>query len=190
MRRNPISERATGEITEAMGPAMRALATNQMRAFVIELQDGPDLNYSRAARAAGYGGKGSDDQVVWNAAYRLAHNPKVIEAINEEAHRRLGASAGWTVSQLINLGQSAKSDSDKRGALKDILDRIPGFGTKTEHNVNVTHKDERSTRELLLTAAALAKQLGIAGPMKLLNGPVVDAEFKTVDPDEATLGEL
>lgn len=171
-----------GSITDTMGPCMKSLGNDKMRAFVIALQDGPDLNYSRAAREAGYEGS---DQIIWNQAYKLAHNPRVLEAIAEEAKRRLQASAGWSVSQLINLGQAAKADGDKQKALIAIMDRT-GMGAKTtvDHNVNI--RDDRTPAQMLAAIVQLSKQIGAdpAVALKQLTGPVVDAEFAEVLPDD------
>lgn len=173
----------SGEVNDTMGPCMKALGNDKMRAFVIALQDGPDLNYSRAAREAGYEGS---DQIIWNQAYKLAHNPRVIEAIAEEAKRRLNASVGWSVSQLINLGQAAKSDTDKIKALEKIMDRVPGFGAKTTVDHNVTVRDDRTPAQMLAAIMQFSKQIGV-GPdvaLRQLTGPVVDAEFSVVLPDD------
>jgi len=191
----PTYDIISGEITEGMGPAMRALTNDRMRAFVIALQDGPDLNYARAAREAGYGGK--NPQSIHNQAYALAHDPRIIEAIIEEAKRKRGAASGWAMSQLINQGQAAKSDGDKQKALLAVIDRTPGLGVVTTHKIDVTHKDERTPKEMLAAYFHVAKQLGIAEPMKLLGAPppddtasgpqtkfeAVDAEFTEVEED-------
>lgn len=155
------------------GPRMRALRPRQ-REFVrqICLLGGNARKNSQAARNAGYTG---DDTTIGVTAHRLMHDPKVIEAIKEEADRRLQGAQLLAVSTLIEIAGDDLA-KDRLKAAVAILDRT-GAHAKSEHTVNV--HDDRSTQELIAAGRALAAQLGI-DPVKLLGQSVLDAEFAEV----------
>lgn len=187
MSQNPI---ALFEIpaTEVLGPAMRALNGRQ-RMFVCALAyyggDQPE-----AYRAAGY--LVTNDNSAQAASSRLANNAMIVEAIKEEALRRLDSASLLAVSTLMELA-SSKTCSDNKVRLQasnSLLDRIGGFAGKTEHKITI--KDDRTTQELIdfIKQTALANGLD---PAKLLGmDKIVEAEFEEVfdpagDPDLADL---
>lgn len=166
---------------EVLGPAMRALNDRQ-RIFVCALAVfGGDQ--SEAYRAAGY--DATNNNSTRANASRLANSAPIVEAIKEEALRRLDSASMLAVSTLVELASIKNSDNKVRlNAANSLLDRIGGFAGKTEHKIVI--KDDRTTAELVefIRTTALANGLD---PIKLLGGPVVEAEFTEVDPDLADL---
>lgn len=170
---------------ELMGPAMRALNERQ-RMFVCALSVYGG-EQAEAYRAAGYAV--TNDNSAGAAASRLANSAMVVEAIKEEALRRLDSSSTLAVSTLVELASYKNPDSKVRiKAANSLLDRISGFAGKTEHKIIV--KDDRTTAELI----QFIKQTAIANgldPMKLLGmDKIVEAEYTEVfdplaDPDLA-----
>lgn len=175
------------------GPAMRALNPAQQR-FVIAMLELGSTNYSRAALVAGY--KPGDGLRV--TAHRLAHDEKVLRALQEESRRRLQASAPMAVSELVKMAEGGTLDEKlKLKAIEMILNRT-GFHALSEHRVDVQHS--YSDPDAIARIQALSKQLGL-DPVKLLGtagvktddkGQVIDAEFEEVDPytDETPGGEF
>src|SRR5665213_1406449 len=74
------------------GPAMEALPSDRMRAFVIALLMQGGRHISRAYMAAGYSGE-AHSSVLDTSAWKLAHDERIQEAMREEALRRMGGSA-------------------------------------------------------------------------------------------------
>lgn len=176
------------------GPAMKALNDAQRR-FVVAVLELGSTNYTRAAMAAGYKGPPDNVKVL---ACRMSHNPKIIAALNEEAKRRLQASAPMAISELIRMAEGGVLDGKlKLKAIELILNRT-GFHALSEHRVDVQHS--YSDPDAIARIQALSKQLGL-DPVKLLGtagvkvddeGKVIDAEFTEVDPytDETPGGEF
>ena len=92
---------------------MRRLNPRQ-REFVMVLLETGTSNMSKATRLAGY--TGTDDSIYVQAS-RLAHDPKVQEAIREEAGRRLNTGGIMAVSRLLSI---AENTTDEKTALKAI----------------------------------------------------------------------
>lgn len=170
---------------EVLGPAMRVLNERQ-RMFVCALAIyGGDQQ--SAYRCAGYAV--TNDNSAQAASSRLANSAPVVEAIKEEALRRLDSSSMLAVSTLVELAGIKNTDNKVRlNAANSLLDRIGGFAGKTEHKIVI--KDDRTTAELIdfIKQTALANGLD---PVKLLGGPsVIDADYEevpVVDPDLADL---
>lgn len=173
---------------EVLGPAMRVLNDRQ-RMFVCALAVyGGDQK--EAYRCAGYDVK--TDASAQAASSRLANSAPVVEAIKEEALRRLDSASMLAVSTLVELAGVKTSDNKVRlNAANSLLDRIGGFAGKTEHKIII--KDDRTTQELIdfIRETAIANNLD---PAKLLGGSsIVDAEYTevpdepVVDPDLADL---
>lgn len=125
---------------EVLGPAMRALNERQ-RMFVCALAYwGGDQQ--EAYRAAGYAT--TTEASTQAASSRLANNAMIVEAIKEEALRRLDSASMLAVSTLVELASPKTSDNKVRlQASNSLLDRIGGFAGKTEHKIVV--KDDRTT---------------------------------------------
>lgn len=178
----------TGEI----GPKMRKLSPQQ-RSFVYAMT-ACGGNMTRAALAAGYGAGSETEKQREKAARvagsRLASEPKVLEAIKEEAEKRLHSGALIAASTLLEIvGDPLHKDRLK--AASQLLDRA-GLIIETKHTVNVTHSG--ADRETVARITDLATKLGL-DPKALLGqtGPIIDAEFEEVpreaDPPEAPAPE-
>lgn len=166
------------------GPAMKALTPLQQR-FVIACLELGTTNYTRAAIAAGYKDNGGKSINV--LAARLAHNERVIAALNEEAHRRLMASAPMAISELVKIAETEQDKKYKLKAIEMVLNRT-GHHATTEHKVEVKH--EYSDGEAVSRIFALAKQLQL-DPVKLLgsNGVKVDDKGQIIDAVFTEVGE-
>jgi phage terminase small subunit len=159
-----------------LGPKMLALTEKQQR-FVLELVADPLMTAAEAARRAGYSDVSEAAKVT---AHRLKHDQRIIDAMHEQAGKRL-----WAISMKAAHRVDQMLDSeDERIVLKAavaVLDRT-GFGAQQNININQTVRDE-SSKGILKRIEALADRLGVpvAG---LLGGPaakpVVDAEFSEV----------
>ena len=159
-----------------LGPKMMALSEKQRR-FVLELVADPLMSRAEAARLAGYSDSSEAAKV---SAHRLMHDQRIIEAMHEQAGRRLWAismKAAYRVDQMLD-------SEDPKIMLKAavaVLDRT-GFGAQQNININQTVRDEGS-KAILKRIEALADRLGV--PVAGLLGskpasPVVEGEFSEV----------
>jgi len=172
-----------------LGPAMQALLPRQ-RKFVVAMLDGGGTKYSRYAQIAGYSG---DAEALASTGHRLAHDTKILAAIQEEGIRRVRASVGMATSQLVTLAETAPLHKDRLKAIEMILNRS-GLHALTEHKVTVEHPTDPLS--IVERIATLANKLGI-DPKKLLgnnaqteSAPVVDAEFTEVEAGTEGLEDL
>lgn len=165
------------------GPAMKALNRRQ-QLFVIAVLELGSTNYTRAAMMAGYEGTPEAMRVQ---AYRLAHGEKVILALNEEAKRRLMASAPMAISELVKIAENEPDKKYKLKAIELILNRT-GHHATTEHKVAVEHTytDQQSVARIFTLAKTLGmdpkRLLGSAGVKVDDAGKIIDAEFTEVEP--------
>lgn len=121
-----------------LGPAMRQLNERQ-QLFVVALFEQGRRSYTRAAEAAGYSGK---PEVVRVQAHRLAHNDKVLAAIQEEGFRRMQAGAALAVDKLGHILENSVDDKTTLKAIEMTLNRV-GLHARTEHiNRNETITDD------------------------------------------------
>jgi phage terminase small subunit len=154
------------------GPKMQALSDRQ-RLFVLELVADPLMSRSEAARLAGYSNSSEGAKVT---AHRLMHDQRIIEALHEQAGKRLWAismKAAYRVEQMLD----SEDDKVALKAAVAVLDRT-GFGAQQNINIHQTVRDE-SSKGILKRIEALADRLGV--PVTgLLGKPVVDAEFSEV----------
>lgn len=166
---------------------MRALNSAKQR-FVIAVLELGSTNYSRAARIAGY----KEGPGIKVTAHRLAHNPKVIAALNEEAKRRLQASAPMAISELLKIAETEMDGRLKLKAIEMILNRT-GFNAISEHKIDVQHT--YSDPAAIARIRDLSMQLGL-DPTKLLgtagvkideDGQVIEGEFTEADSDDEEL---
>jgi phage terminase small subunit len=161
---------------QELGEKMRALPNDRMRRFVIALLELGGIDNTRAALLAGYKGNPNGLRVQ---AHSLAHDPRVLEAIDEEARRRLHSGTIMAVSVLMQVaaGKISAKVNERLKAVDMILNRV-GISEKTEHTVkveNVGATDESMLKRIVF----LAGQQGL-DPAKLLGFtpslPIVDAE--------------
>lgn len=175
-------------IGRSYGPAMKALLPKQQR-FVVALLELGTTNYKRAAEAAGYG-QGQNKNSIYTIAGRMAHDEKILRALNEEAKRRLMASAPMAISELVKIAEDPVGDKKyKLKAIEMILNRT-GHHALSEHRVDVQHT--YSDGDAVQRIQALSKTLGL-DPVKLLGsagvkfddkGAVIDVEFSEVEDEE------
>jgi phage terminase small subunit len=162
---------------------MRKL-TPKMQAFVLAVLEHPeDINYTRAAKMAGFAC--NTDNSATSTAYRLAHDERVQEAIQEEARKRIGASAVMAASELVNIAANGSNEKVRLRAVEMILNRA-GLHARTEHKVTVeTQEDTASTIKKI---KALAEVLGVDAEKLLgansLDKPVIEGEFQNVYDEE------
>lgn len=169
--------------TQGLGPAMIEL-NPQQRAFVYALLDTGGQSNTKAAALSGYAPGNPDAQRV--TAYRLAHDPKVLAAIKEEANRRLHSGAILGASVLLEIANDP-THKDRFKAASELLSR-GGLVMATEHKVTVEHRDDKG---LIDKITVLANSLGL-DPRQLLGNaaPAVDAEFEDVTPSTDGLEDL
>jgi phage terminase small subunit len=123
---------------EILGPAMRDLEPKQRRFVIAYCRDASD--HSRCAEAAGYSTKANGHRT---AAFRMLKNPRVIDAIKEEAGRTLNSAAFIAVSALHDIAANPEH-KDRYKAAATILSRT-GFPETTQQDVVVNHEDRRWT---------------------------------------------
>lgn len=156
---------------------MQALSP-MMRAFVLALLDQRKRNNTAAARRAGY--SDTSKVALRVTGYRLAHDPRVIAALHEEAGKRLETAAHIAASVVVDVMTSKDAENkDKLKAAGMLLDRT-GFGASQTINVNKT-----VTRKIDVAAAAQKiAEFRRRFPnqfAKLIGTPeIVDAEFSEV----------
>lgn len=160
--------------------AMQVL-TERQKLFVNHLLTTGSNNMTAAAAAAGYTGT---RMIIGRTAHRLAHDPKIQFAIQEEAKRRVNANVIAAVSRVAEL----VSHHDPKIALKaaEIVMNRGGIHAVSEvkHSHEVTYNDDEMVQRLAvlagklgLDAAALLGQVQV--PARL--PPPIDAEFEEVE---------
>lgn len=161
--------------------------TRKQAAFVIAYLATGGSSHREAARAAGYTGA---DQSLDNAAYLNLRNPKVLQAMREEADKRLQSGLILGASTLMELAKHSDTDATRLKAATELLNRGGlALAIKHEHVV----RDERSPKELEDVLVAFANKMGVE-PQKLLgydpSVPAEDAEYTEADLElEALLGD-
>lgn len=181
---NPAVENLQTDITVIqkheygeMGPLMQALPSDRMRAFVVNLLDNSDQ--TRAAAEAGY--SAASPGALRVTGHRLAHDDRILAAMQEEGKRRLRAGVGSGISYLLEtIDNSLVSPKDRLRAVDMLFNRI-GLPATTEVHHEVEHKlnDKQVTERI----AQLAKKHGL-DPQKLLGENVVEGEFVDITPEE------
>lgn len=166
-----IDQVSVGEAGGEFGPAMAALNVRQ-RHFVLALLDLGGRDATEAARRAGYspGSTNENDGGRRVQAFRLMHDPKVLEAIREESITRMRSDGLALTHDLLEIAHDMEVDVKVR--LKAIgmgLDRI-GLHGISEHKVTV--EDNRSRAELLRELVAGLRELGLEAGA--LGGPLID----------------
>lgn len=154
-----------------LGPAMRALNERQ-RQFVFALLEQGTTNYTRAAAVAGYGNTDESRKVI---AHRLAHDPKILAAMQEEGKSRITAGVVMAASELVRIAEDSNTPTrEKLRALEMIMNR-GGLHAMTESRQTIVHETDEGAA--VARIRDLAATLGL-DPKKLLGSVgVVDAEF-------------
>lgn len=160
---------------------MRA-CTPMERAFIYALV-ACGGNYTDAALAAGYGAKSDTREQRLASAQQsganLMRRERVLEAVNEEAKKRLRSGALLAANRLIELLQNdSLTPKDRFRAATEVLDRA---GLVVQQRVEVTHKTEKED-ELIAEITALATKVGLDPKALLGYDPpkITDAEFVSV----------
>jgi len=158
------------------GPKMRAL-TEKQRAFVMVLVEFPGMSGAEAARMAGYSDASEAAKVT---ASRLRSDQRIIEAIQEQAGKKLWAislKAAGRIEQLID----SEDDAVALKAAAAVLDRT-GLAAQQNINIHQTVSDQ-SGKAIMERIRALAQKHGL-DERKLLGrpapAPVVEGEFSEV----------
>lgn len=145
-KRNLASREDWGQL----GPAMRALPNDRWRDFVYHYVSHPPGHgaQARAARLAGFA-KGSKPIVVAKIAHRLAHDPRMIEAIAEESRKMVRAGAPEAVNALYEMIRDPTS-KDRMAAVRAVLSRADP--EVAHQSLQVTHRvidpDQEAVEEL------------------------------------------
>lgn len=160
---------------------MRALPTDNMRRFVLELtqptRDG-ETNYTEAARRAGY----TDGPALKVTAHRMAHDERIQAAILEETHRRLGAALPMATAAVVKVLATGKANEQLKAA--EMIYNRAGVIVKTEHTVKV--EKVMSNEEKVSHAIDLATKLGL-DPKALLGKAGIQIEATPLPPVDPEL---
>lgn len=160
-----------------LGPFMKNL-NERRRAFVTGMIAFGGIDGTRAAMAAGFSPDNPAAAAV--TAHRLLHDEDVLNAIHEEAARRLRSGAIMAVQTLLEIANNTSNEArDRLKAVEMLLNRS-GLHAVTEHNVKVEHRDT-TDEAMIAKIRMLAKKQGL-DPATLLGsaGITIDAEFKEV----------
>lgn len=142
---------------EEFGPAMSALDDRQ-RAFVLALLEMGNENHGKAAKLAGYGNEASTPNYLYMQGHRVANNPKVREAMAEEARRRLDGNAWVAIGVVAEIMTNEKAaNKDRLKAAEIVLNRT-GFHAKTETLVKV---EDVTTEAQIQRVLNMTKVLGL-----------------------------
>jgi hypothetical protein len=147
-----------------LGPAMKKLNERQrdfVRAFVLEKPGYGAL--VKSYRKAGFGHPNSKGSTLSKDAHHLSRDPRIIEAVAEEAKKVLRLGHPQAVNAALALIRDP-SHRDHARAVFGLLDRVDPATTK--HSVDVVHRVEDPDRVALEELKAL-RTLG-TGRAKLL----------------------
>lgn len=154
------------------GPKMRLL-TDKQRSFVMAHVEFPALASAEHARMAGYSDSGEGCKVI---ACRMLQDRKVVEAIQEQAGKKL-----WAISLKASARVEQMLDSEDEGiVLKTALAVLDRVGHAPQQNININQNvTDNSGKALMERIRALAAKHGL-DPQKLLTKPVIEGEFSEV----------
>lgn len=162
-----------------LGPAMRDL-TEKQRGFVYAMIEIGGMNYSQAAREAGYEGSAGSIKTI---GHRLAHDTRIQEAMREMGPRMLNAGLFVAARYVLETIDNPQVETKDRLKAAEMVMNRTGLHPTTEHKVAVTHKRE-STEDTIKRIEGMAKNLGL-DPAKLLGQAYIEAEFEEIkDPND------
>lgn len=163
-----------------LGPAMQALSEKQRR-FVMAMLEQGGVGPRRAALAAGYQETEKSNGAAVSG-HRLAHDPRIQEAIKEVSLKAI--NAGTFVAVKFVLDTIADETAEKKDRLKaaEMVMNRTGLHAMSESRTTVTHKTE-SRAEMIKDITLMARTLGV-DPQKLLGGAVTEADFVEVKPED------
>lgn len=140
------------------GPAMKALPSDRHRAFVRALytvRPGHGAQV-KAATLAGFGTAESSPASMATIASRLAHDERVLAAIEEEDKKYIRSRAPRALSALGRLIEDPRHKDHARG-IAMVLDRTAP--AETQHTVKVQHD---ASPQLVATAAVMKRIADLA----------------------------
>lgn len=165
-----------------MGPAMNALGTDRQRAFVLASFCG-QTDPVDWARAAGYVDRGGEHTGIRVTAWRLAHDPAIQAAIQEEARKRLNSLAPAAIEAIAEIVRNPQHKKQLEAAMT-VLSRT-GISEATVKKVEVTISDQQKMDQIRLRAEYLGIDadalLGkVALPTPAVSGTITEAEYEEV----------
>ena len=153
--------------------------TEKQRKFVAALLETGGTNETAAARIAGYSQTNPNGCAVEGS--RLMRDQKILDAIKEEAEKRIKGGVLLGASVLVEIAAD-QMHKDRLRAAQALLDRGGMMVVnKSEHNLII--EDKRSEAELISFISAQARLHGM-DPSKLLGfepPDVIDGEFAEID---------
>lgn len=141
-------------MTKPLAAADRKLTPLQAR-FVREYISNGGTNATRAAIVAGYSFKG-----VHVTAHKLLRNENILAEIKDQASRMLHAGVALGARVLVEMAESARSESVRMQAAQALLDRGGmRLAALTEHHHII--EDRRTDAEILESVKRLSADLGL-----------------------------
>ena len=134
-----------------LGTAMRALPSEQWRAFVeYYLLEKPGYGaQTAAARRAGFGTARTTPLNMARIASRLMHDDRIVAALSEEAKKIVRGGAPEAARALIGLVRDPTHKDHARGIAMVLARTDPEI---SQHDVQIVHKiidpDEEALEEL------------------------------------------
>jgi phage terminase small subunit len=161
---------------EAFGPAMRALGDRQREWVLRYISNGG--NGPEAAISIGC----TPGNTAYIYSSRNSRDPKVLDAIREEAEKRIKVGAVMAMDVMLEI-MNNPTHKDRFKAAQEVANRS-GLIVVAKSEVAHTHTD--TTDAMIARITNLSKQLGL-DPQKLLGsvGVITDAEFVEVTPRAA-----
>lgn len=157
------------------GPAMSQL-TEKQRNFVYALIEQGGLSYAGAARAAGYSGGQNCMNVT---GHRLAHDPKIQEALREMGPKILNAGLVVAAKFVLEVIDSPQFEAKDRLKAAEMVMNRTGMHQTTEHKVAVTHRSE-SSAEMIKSIELMASKYGLDAK-KLIGDCVIEGVYEEVE---------
>ena len=149
---------------------MKALPDTQQVFVMACINMGVGLNYTEAARIAGY----ANTPTIKVTAHKLAHDEKIQAAIQEQNRRTLRVGTLEAVAYLLETVRNTKAETkDRLKAAQMVLDR-GGLHALSEHQVTVNH-NHMSVEEKAKRVRDWAVKQGI-DPDKLLGSLINDGD--------------
>ena len=169
-----------------LGPKMRELPNDNWRRFVLALLDQDKPNYAAAYRKAGFGSTNSN--AVSAGSVRLAHDPRIIEAVQEEALARVKVEHLTLATHAIKEIIADPKHKGRLTAALAVWDRS-GLNAIAEQKITVDRQqplgqDPQQVERIKLMLETLG--IGLDGIQKLLGprlSPPIIESVPTTDAD-------
>src|SRR5271166_1337153 len=122
-----------------------------------------------------------------SASHVLAHSPRIIAALQEEARKRLEGSALLSIDVMLQVANDPTAENKDRLKAAAMIANRTGFHELTEHKVTVTRT--LSDAEAALEIVSLAKELGM-DPREALGPNVAMPRLPKPDPLDVEYAEI